>query len=190
MFFKTVCWWHHRISYNFTREWHLSISAWFGKTGAMGRKMQMVFNPSKCYQLSVHRTKSPIHRDHTLYNQSLNAVQQHPYLGILLSHDLRWNQHVNNIVKKANSSLGFVKRNLHSCSEKTKRAAYITLVRPHLEYATAVCDPYRQNQVNQIESVQNRAARFIKSNYEYTSSITQMKYLSLDPLNLIYNCRY
>ena len=70
------------------------------------------------------------------------------------------------------------------CSEKAKRAAYITLVRPHLEYATAVWDPYRQNQVDQIESAQNRAARFIKSNYEFTSSITQMKHdLSLDPLN-------
>ena len=133
----------------------------------------MLFNPSKCYQMSVHRTKSPIPRDYTLYNQSLDAVQQHPYL---LSHDLRWNQHVNKIVKKANSSLGFVKRNLYSFSEKTKRAAYTTIVRPHLEYATAVWDPYRQNQVNQIKSVQNRAARFIKSNYEYTSSITQMKY--------------
>ena len=116
--------------------------------------------------------------------ESLNAVQQYLYLGILLLHDVRWNQHVNKIVKKANSPLGFVKRNLYSCSEKTKHAAYITPVRPPLLYATVVWDPYRQNQVNQIESVQNRTARFIKSNYEYTASITQMKYhLSLDPLN-------
>ena len=75
------------------------------------------------------------------------------------------------IVKKANSSLGFVKRNLFSCSEKSKRAACITLVRPHLEYASAVWDPYGQNQVDQIESVQNRAARFIKSNYENTLQV-------------------
>ena len=67
---------------------------------------------------------------------------------------------------------------------KTKRAAHITLVRPHLEYASAVSDPYRQSQVDQIESVQNRAATFLKSNYEYTLSITQMKHdLSLEPLN-------
>ena len=58
------------------------------------------------------------------------------------------------IVKEANSSVGFVKRNLYSCSERTKRAAYITLVRPHLEYASAVWDPYQHNQVDQIEAVQ------------------------------------
>jgi len=66
---------------------------------------------------------------------------------------------------------------------KTKRAAYITLVRPHLEYATAAWDPYRQNQVDQIESVQNWAVRFINPNMN-SLQVLQMKHdLSLDPLN-------
>ena len=42
---------------------------------------------------------------------------------------------------KANRSLGFVKRNLYPCTEITKRSAYVTIVRPTLEYATAVWDP-------------------------------------------------
>ena len=45
-----------------------------------------------------------------------------------------------NIVAKANKSLGFVRRNLYPCSERTKRSAYVTIVRPNLEYATAVWD--------------------------------------------------
>ena len=158
------------------------------KLGPWADKWQMVFNPSKCYQMTVHRTRSPDHKNNTLYHQSLKAVQQHSFLGILLSHDLRWNQHVAKIVKKANSSLGFVKRNLYSCSERTKRAAYITLVRPHLEYASAVWDPYQHNQVDQIEAVQNRAARFIKSNYEFTSSVSQMKHD--ERRNSIIGCTY
>ena len=135
--------------------------------------------------MTVHRTRSPVPKDYTLYNQSLKAVQQHPYLGILLSHDLRWNQHVDKIVEKANSaSLGFVKRNLYSCSERTKRAVYITLVRPHLEYASAVSGTLINIiRWTKIEAVQNRAARFIKNNYEFTSSVSQMKHdLSLEPL--------
>jgi len=130
-----------------------------------GRWCLIHSNATKCLSTELN---PPIHRDYTLYNQSLETVQRHPYLGILLSHDLRWNQHVDKIMKEANTSLGFVKRNLYSCSKKTKHAAYITLVRPQLEYATAVWDPYRQNQVDQIECVQNRAVRFIKSNYEFT----------------------
>jgi len=46
--------------------------------------------------------------------------------------------------------------------------------RPNLDYATAVWDPYRQEQIDSIEAVQRRAARFIKRDYKRTSSITEM----------------
>ena len=38
-------------------------------------------------------------------------MKNHPYLGVVLSNDLRWNSHVENIVVKGNKSLGFVRRN-------------------------------------------------------------------------------
>ncbi|XP_028403960.1 uncharacterized protein LOC114526557 [Dendronephthya gigantea] len=127
------------------------------KVGLWAERWQMVFNPTKCYKMSVYRKKTPVLKDYTLYNQKLSGVKHHPYLGVQLSDDLRWNLHVNKIVNKANSVLGFIKRNLYSCSEDTKRIAYTTLVRPHLEYAAAVWDPYRQEQVDKIEAVQRRA---------------------------------
>ena len=110
----------------------------------------MLFSPSKCYKMSVFRSRSLVVKDYTLYNQTLVAVQQHPYLGVLLHVLLRWNSHVDSIANKGNSSLAFVKRNLYACSEETKRAVYVSLVRPHLGYATAVWDPYRQNQVEKL----------------------------------------
>ena len=68
------------------------------------------------------------------------------------------------IAKRGNYSLAFVKGNLFACSEETKRTAYVSLVRPHLGYASAVWDPYKQNQVEKIEAIKNRAVRFIKHN--------------------------
>lgn len=79
-----------------------------------------------------------------------------------LSSDLQWNSHVDKIAKKVNYPLAFVKKNLFACSEETKCAAYVPLVRPHLEYVSAVWDPYRQNRVENLEAIQNSAARFIK----------------------------
>ena len=56
-------------------------------------------------------------------------------------------------------------------------------MRPNLEYATAVWDPYRQEQIDSIEAVQRRAARFIKRDYNRTSSVTEMlQSLDLDLL--------
>lgn len=60
-------------------------------------------------------------------------------------------------------------------SEETKGTAYVSLVRPHLEYASAVCDPYRQNQVEKLEAIQNRAVRFIKRDYSYNTSVFDLK---------------
>jgi len=58
-------------------------------------------------------------------------------------------------------------------SESTKCSAYGTTVRPNLEYATAVWDPYRQDQIDAIEAVQRRVARFIKRDYS-RNSVTEM----------------
>ena len=130
-------------------------------------------------KVSVYRSKSPIVKDYTLYNQTLVAVQEHPYLGVLLSSDLQWNSHVDKIAKKWNSTLAFVKRNLYACSEGTKRAAYVSLVRPRLEYAIAVWDPYRQSEMGKLDPVQSRAVRFIKRYYDYNTSVSKLKQISI-----------
>ena len=115
--------------------------------------------------------------DYYIDGQNLFSLKNHPYLGVLLSNDVRWNSHVENIVVvKANKSLRFVRRNLYHCCKNTKRSAYVTIVRPNLEYAcTAVWSPYRQEQIDSIiEAVQRCAARFIKRDYNKTSSVTEM----------------
>ena len=45
-----------------------------------------------------------------------------------------------------------------------KAAAYTTLVRPSIEYASAVWDPYAKNHARQLDSIQRRAAIFVNNN--------------------------
>jgi hypothetical protein len=52
------------------------------------------------------------------------------------------------------------RRNIHACPKEVKEAAHTTLVRPSIEYASAVWDPFNKNQISQLDSVQRRAARF------------------------------
>ena len=76
-----------------------------------------------------------------------------------------------------------MKCNLYPCTENTKRLAYVTIVRPNLEYAKAIWDPYRQDQIDAIEAVQRQAARFIKEDYSTYSVTDMLQSLDLDPLN-------
>ena len=66
-------------------------------------------------------------------------------------------------MKKANSTLGFLRRNLKYCPEECKRLSYIALVRPNLEYGAIVWDPYKLQDIQLIEKIQRQAARYIKN---------------------------
>ena len=75
--------------------------------------------------------------------------------------DLRWNEHIENITGKANRTLGFIRRNVKISSPRLKTLAYSSLVRPLLEYASPVWDPHTSENINKIEMVQRRAARYV-----------------------------
>ena len=125
----------------------------------------------------------------------LENVESIKYLGVTITSHLRWNTHVSNVCTKANRTLRFLRRNLYSCPQEVKEAAYKGLVRPVLDYGSSVWDPTPSTHPpthlppglvlqEELESVQKRAARFVIGNYNYeTGSMTgilgQLKWESL-----------
>ena len=85
------------------------------------------------------------------------------YVGVTVTHDLRWNTHISSMCTKTNRTLGFLRRNLYQCPQDVKEAAYRGLVRPGLEYGSCVWDPQGMVLQQEIEKVQNRAAGFVTS---------------------------
>ncbi len=135
----------------------------------------MSFNPAKCEVLRItNKTKHVIRTNYTIRGTILNTADHAKYLGVTIQSKLNWRPHVDNVCKKANSTRGFLQRNLRSCPQKVKEQAYKTYVRPTLEYASAVWDPPTDNLVKQLDMVQRRAARFVKADFHQRHSVTKM----------------
>lgn len=142
----------------------------------------MRFNAKKCYVLPT-KPQSPFL--YKLDGEILKQVDQNPYLGVQLSADLKWSKHVTNKSKKASSTLGFLRRNLGSCSQECRRLAYVSLIRSALDYGATVWDPYLAKDQNRLERVQRQAARFVKRDYSSRDPgcVTRMlRDLGLPPL--------
>ena len=84
-----------------------------------------------------------------------------PYLGVLLNKNLSWSEHIRSATSKARRTLGALRRNLKQCPRPLKERAYLAMVRPTLEYASCIWDPHLKQDIQLLESVQRRAARFV-----------------------------
>ena len=63
-------------------------------------------------------------------------------------------------MKKAWKALHFLMRILKKSKSNAKSLAYMSLVRPILEYGAVCWDPYRERQISEMDRVQKKAAKF------------------------------
>ena len=88
------------------------------------QKWQMCFNISKCVALRCCRMLSPSLFTYVLNDQPISCVDQHPYLGVILTSNMSFSPHIQKIAAKATRVLNFIKRNLYNCSKEIKSKAY------------------------------------------------------------------
>ena len=151
------------------------------RLGSRARKWGMRFQPVKCNMMQLTRKRiKKIHASHTLEGTNLENIESIKYLGVTNTNDLRWNTHVSNVCTKANRTLGFLRRNLYSCPQEVKEAAFKGLVRPVSSWRTTPVGLWQFGLgppgvvlQEELESVQRRAARIVTGNYNYeTGSMT------------------
>ena len=86
---------------------------------------QTKFNVAKCHSMRVtrHQHHKQVLFDYSLHNQNLENVQLAKYLGITITDNMDWGQHVSEISSKATKTLGFLCRNLVFAPRSTKEVA-------------------------------------------------------------------
>ncbi len=144
----------------------------------------VTFNPKKTkYMIFSKKLRKIVHPPLILNNKQLDKVSQHCQLGIVLSEDMSWNNHINKICEKAGKRLSAMIRIAGKLNKQTKLNIYVSFIRPILEYGCAIFDNATQDMVTLMESIQRRAAIIITSAYKCTKHENLLQELGLNPLS-------
>ena len=121
---------------------------------------KLPLNAAKCVVMHITRSHRPINVSYHMGDVPLETVSTQKHLGAVLSPNLEWGLHVDEVTSKVKRLLGFIRRTVGSNDPVTMRKLFVALVRPILEYCTAVWAPYREGHRQMLEGVQRSFTRY------------------------------
>ena len=145
---------------------------------------QLHFNSSKCKILHIGDNNPK----YTYYigtgndRREIEVTTLEKDLGVLVDEELKFEDHIQHIIKRANSKKALILNNFTFRSEKVLIPLFKSLVRPILEYANTVWDSSFRNQVEIIEAVQQSFTRHILEvkNLSYEQRLEKLGLPSLE----------
>jgi hypothetical protein len=142
-------------------------------------KWQLEMNYSKCKSLHLGKNNPGL-----VYVVSSSPIESEEHvrdLGVEVDDCLRFDHHIQNIIKKAYQRLGVLFRGFVSKDAKLMTRAYTTYIRPLLEYCSEIWSPHLIKDIDAIESVQRYFTRRI-SNLKQFSYTERLFILNLESL--------
>ncbi len=88
---------------------------------------------AKMPEMSIHINNEPLHK-----------VTITKYLGMFIDSNLKWDDHVNNMITKIFAKIGILRSLRYSVPTDPLIQIYNALVQPHLDYRDAVYDSASQ----------------------------------------------
>ena len=132
-----------------------SICAWVDENS-------LLLNTLKgCYLLFSRKPTPTFPSSPLLVNNTvLHMAKEFKYLGVTFSSDASWTPHINTICLKSRKLVGMLFRKFYCHTDShSLLKLYLSTVRPHLEYASSVWDPYLKKNIEAIEHVQKFALK-------------------------------
>lgn len=151
---------------------------------------QLYLNTKKCNVISFTRKRSKIEFGYSVEGVLLTRLRMVKDLGILMDEKLTFSKHVDYIIAKAYSMLGFVIRTCRDFKNvNTLKSLYFAHVRSYLEYASVVWHPYQSTFIDRIESIQKKFLMFAlrrtvkrDENHKLPPYIDRCESINIEPL--------
>ena len=125
-------------------------------------KWLVTFNPTKSESIIFSRKRNkPLHPPIVMDQKQINEVSSHKHLGVFLSNDCTWHEHMEYIKSKAWKRINVMRKLKFILDRRSLQTIYLTFIRPLLEYANVVWDNCTLYEVNELEKIQYEAARIV-----------------------------
>ena len=89
----------------------------------------------------------------------LEVTTREPDLGVIITSDMKWHEQVTSAASKASQMLGRLRKSFRTRDESVWKKLISTYVRPNVEFAVSVWNPYLRGDIKVLERVMRRATR-------------------------------
>jgi hypothetical protein len=146
-----------------TEEAAMSLNSDLKSITEWANKWLVTFSPPKTNEMIITKKKGLVHPTLYMGNQEITKVQSHKHLGLILSSNLTWTEHVDYIATKANKLLNYLAPLKMKLDRKPLEIAYFSFIRPIIEYADLVWDNTKPNDhtLEVLDKVNTKAARLV-----------------------------
>ena len=117
-----------------------------------------------------------------MMSKQIPEVDSHKHLGGFLSNDCKWNIHIKYITEKAWNRINIMRKLRFNLDRKSLEIIYISFIRPLIEYADVIWDNCTQAEKNEIDKIQNEAARIACGSSKLVSLTDLHKEINWEPL--------
>ena len=113
------------------------------------------------------KSKPENQSEYIINDNKITAVTVHRDLGVNISSDQSWSQHIKLITARAYKILGLLRRTFSSYHlTGKKKILYISLVKSQILYCSQIWRPRLIKNIKILEQVQRRATKWILNDYE------------------------
>ena len=139
---------------------------------------------NKCFTLNISKHKFDTPPVFQINNTTVQNTESMKDLGIIISDNLKWHNHINYLYNKAALSSYHILKSFRTKNIWVLKKLFITYTRPIVEYNTPVWSPYLSNDTSKIESIQRSFTRkaFLRCGIPFTSYEDRLDKLQLDSL--------
>ena len=118
----------------------------------------------------------------TLGDTEVNRVSEKKPLGIVVDDQLLWRNHVDTTIAKVSKGIGMIRRMKSYVPKYTLMHVYSALIMPCFDYCSLVWDTCSNYLIENLQKLQNRAARVISGKTYETRSREILSDLGWQPL--------